>query len=68
MKGASASGRQSARTAPQANVAGAIVGSEGIVANQRANGTTNLNTVRLGANLPFQAQTVGDFFFADETG
>ena len=29
---------------------------------------TNLNTVKLGARLPFQAQTVGDFFFADETG
>lgn len=29
---------------------------------------TSLNTIRLGARLPFQAQTVGDFFFADETG
>ena len=27
-----------------------------------------LNTVSLGQRLPFQAQTVGDFFFADETG
>ena len=27
-----------------------------------------LNTTKLGQKLPFQAQTVADFFFADETG
>lgn len=27
-----------------------------------------VNTVKLGAKLPFQAQTIADFFFADETG
>ena len=31
--------------------------------------TNNIvNTIKLGAKLPFQAQTVADFFFADETG
>ena len=27
-----------------------------------------VNTVKLGSKLPFQAQTIADFFFADETG
>ena len=27
-----------------------------------------MNTTKLGQKLPFQAQTVADFFFADETG
>ena len=29
---------------------------------------SQLNTVKLGSKLPFSAQTVGDYFFADETG
>jgi hypothetical protein len=27
-----------------------------------------INTVKLGARLPFTCQTIADFFFADETG